>query len=321
VKSRDRLSVPQGTWRIGRFFGVDLLIKPSLLLMAAVLVLLFAPRFEDSTTTNPYLLAVFFVVALYISVLIHELAHVAVARAYRMQVPSVTLHLLGGETAIEGDSRTPAQEFWTSVVGPFASIAIAYVAWQATAVVPAGNTADVLRAVAYVNAVVGLMNLVPGLPLDGGRVFRAIIWVVSGSKAAGTTAAAWAGRLIAVVVVAIPFLWAYNNGTSRLAIDLVLAILISAFLWTGASQALNMASRDRRLDYLNARSLADINADINADIPGDAPALPADLSGADLLRAMAALPSDVYRLVESDGSTLGLLTAESVDEAYRKGSK
>ena len=229
----------------------------------------------------------------------------------------MTLHLLGGETAIEGDSRTPAQEFWTSVVGPFASIAIAYVAWQATAVVPAGNTADVLRAVAYVNAVVGLMNLVPGLPLDGGRVFRAIIWVVSGNKAAGTNAAAWAGRLIAVVVVAIPFLWAYNNGTSRLAIDLVLAILISAFLWTGASQALNMASRDRRLDHLNARSLADINA----DIPGDLPALPADLSGADLLRAMAALPSDIYRLVESDGSTLGLLTAESVDEAYRKGPK
>ena len=315
MKSGDRLGAPQGTWRIGRFFGVDLLIRPSLLLMAAVLVFLFAPRFEGSTTTNPYLLAMLFVVALYVSVLIHELAHVAVARAYRMQVPSVTLHLLGGETAIEGDSRTPAQELWTSVVGPLASIAIAYVAWLAAAVVPAGNTEDVLRALAYVNAIVGLMNLVPGMPLDGGRVFRALIWAVSGNKAAATKAAAWAGRLVAVVVVALPFLWAYRNDTSRLAIDLVLAILIAAFLWAGASQALNAASRDQRLGHLNARSLADLTT----DIPSDVPALPADLAGADLLRAMAAQPSDIYRLVESDGSTLGLLAAESVDEAYRKG--
>ncbi|MBK5216601.1 MAG: site-2 protease family protein [Propionibacteriales bacterium] len=315
MKSQDRLNTPPRTMRIGGFFGVDLLIRPSLLLMAAVLVVLFAPRFEGSTTTNPYVLAMLFVVALYVSVLIHELAHVVVARAYRMHVPSVTLHLLGGETAIEGDSRTPAQEFWTSVVGPLASIAIAYVAWLAAAAVPAGNAADVLRAVAYVNAVVGLMNLVPGMPLDGGRVFRALVWAVSGNKAAATTAAAWAGRLIAVVVVALPFLWAYSNGSSRLAIDLVLAILISAFLWTGASQALNMASRDRRLDHLSARSLADLTT----DIPRDVPTLPADLSGADLLRAMAALPSDIYRLVESDGSTWGLLAAESVDEACRKG--
>ena len=65
-------------------------------------------------------LATVFVVALYVSVLVHEIAHVLAARAYRMRVASVTLHLLGGETVIEGESRTPAQELVTSIVGPLA---------------------------------------------------------------------------------------------------------------------------------------------------------------------------------------------------------
>ena len=79
---------PAGTWRIGRFSGVDLLARPSLLLMGVVLVVLFAPRFDDQTRTNPYAVAAVFVVALYASVLLHEVAHVLAARAYGMHVPS-----------------------------------------------------------------------------------------------------------------------------------------------------------------------------------------------------------------------------------------
>jgi Zn-dependent protease len=118
-----------GTWRIARVVGVDVLIKPSLLVMGAALVVLFAPRWEDRGSTSPYVLAAVFVVSLYVSVLVHELAHVLVARAYRMQVASVTLHLLGGETLIEGESRTPGQELATSISGPLASLAIALAAF------------------------------------------------------------------------------------------------------------------------------------------------------------------------------------------------
>ena len=117
-------SHPAGTWRIGRVAGVDLLARPSLLVMGVILVVLFAPRYEDQTQTNPYVVAAVFVVALYASILLHEIAHVLAARGFGMHVPSVTLHLLGGETAIEGESRTPWQELATAIVGPIVSLAI-----------------------------------------------------------------------------------------------------------------------------------------------------------------------------------------------------
>ncbi len=303
-----------GTWRLGRVLGVDLLVRPSLLAMVAVLVVLFSSRFNTGSRVSPYILATLFVVGLYVSVLLHEIAHVVVAKSYRMRVPSITLHLLGGETAIQGDSRTPAQEFWTSIVGPLASLAVALAAWLSAGVAQ-GTTSQILGAFAYVNGVVGLMNLLPALPLDGGHVFKAGVWAATGNKSTGTKAAAWAGRLLAILVLAAPFLWSSAYGSSRLTFDLVVALLIALFLWTGASQALRMNSQDERLDRLRARDLV-LFVD---DVRGHLPTLSADLFGADLIRAMAAEPSDTYRLIEDDGSTLGILAARSVEDAYRKG--
>ncbi|MGZ5370002.1 MAG: site-2 protease family protein [Aeromicrobium sp.] len=304
---------------MGRFGGIDLLIRPSLLLMAAVLVYLFAPRFaSDNTTgagTDAYVLAALFVLALYISVLVHEIAHVVLARRYRMPVSSITLHLLGGETAIEGESRSPAQEFWTSVVGPLTSLAIGAIAWVLARGMDGGNAHTVMQAVATVNILVGAINLVPGLPLDGGRVFRAIIWALTGNEATGIRAAAWVGRVVAVVAVAIPFIWLARGDDDATSVDLVLGLLIGWFLWTGAGQALRGADRTARLSAINARGLADAGT----EPPADAPSLSADLSGVALLRAMAATPSDVYRLTESDGRTYGQLRAGRVDAAYREG--
>ena len=310
---------PPGTIRLGRARGIDLLIRPSLLLMAAVLVFLFAPRFDTRDVlgagTNPYLLAALFVVALYVSVLVHEIAHVVAARRYRMPVASVTLHLLGGETAIVGESRKPSQEFWTSVVGPLASLAIGAVAWLAARSMEPGNAHTVVEAVAVVNVLVGVINLVPGLPLDGGRVFRAIIWAATGSEAAGIKAAGWIGRVFAVLAVLVPIIWLATGNDEATSFDLVLGILIGWFLWTGASQALKGADRTARLNHLDARGLADVGT----EPPADAPTLAADLHGVSLLRAMAAEPSDVYRLTENNGSTYGSLRADRVDEAYRAG--
>lgn len=283
--------------------------------MVVVLVYLFAPRFDNQSGTNPYALAALFVVALYISVLIHEIAHVILARRYRMSVASVTLHLMGGETSIEGESRTPAQEFWTSVVGPLTSLAIGAVAWLVARGMADGNAHTVMQAIAAVNILVGAINLVPALPLDGGRVFRAIVWGLTGHEAIGIKAAGWSGRIFAVVAVLLPVAWFLQNKESATPVDIALGLLIGWFLWTGASQALNGADRTARLNSLHARRLADVGT----EPPAEAPSLFADLSGVALLRAMAVFPSDVYRLTESDGSTYGQLRADRVDEAYRDG--
>jgi Zn-dependent protease len=307
------VSTPQrpGTWRIGRVVGVDVLIKPSLLVMGAALVFLFAPQWADRGT-NPYVLAAVFVVALYVSVLVHEIAHVVVARGYRMRVASVTLHLLGGETLIEGESRTPGQELATSVSGPVASLGIALAAFAVSGAVAPGTASDVIWSVAAVNLVVAVFNMLPGLPLDGGRVFKAIIWKVTGREETGTRIAAWIGRFTAVAVLVVAAL-RFDGGVRDSTINLLIAGLVAFFLWEGATDALRHAGRNARIDQLVAREIGFAGA----TPPPGVPHLPADLRGPDLLRAMAAQPAEAYVLTEPDGSVFGVLTTRAVDDAYR----
>ena len=288
-----------------------MLIKPSLLLMGVALVLLFAPRWEDRSDTSPYLLATVFVVALYVSVLVHEIAHVLAARAYRMRVDSVTLHLLGGETVIEGESRTPVQELVTSIVGPLASLAIAAGAFAASDAMGFNTASDVVWSIAWVNLLVAGFNMLPGLPLDGGRVFRALVWQVTGREETGVRIAAWIGRVTAVAVVVVALLT--RGDTRDTTINLLIAALVAWFLWEGASDALRNAGRTARINLLVARDIGFAGA----TPPPGAPTLSVDLRGSDLLRAMAAHPAEAYALTRPDGSVFGVLTSRAVDDAYR----
>jgi len=302
-----------GTWRLGRLVGVDVLIKPSLLLMGVALVYLFSSRFDDRTDSNPYVLATAFVLGLYVSVLIHELAHVAVARGFRMRVHSVTLHLLGGETLIEGESRKASQELAISIAGPLSSLAIGLACF---AIEPAlsGTSADVVYAIAQLNILVAIFNMLPGLPLDGGRVFRAIIWQVTGREEAGIRIAAWLGRFTAVAIVAYAFT---RSDEPSFEIDVVIAVIVGWYLWQGAGDALSNAGRSARINALDARVIGFPGA----TPPPNAEQLSANLHGAELLKAMAARPAEAYALIEQDGTVYGVLTARAVDEAYRAGRR
>jgi Zn-dependent protease len=282
--------------------------------MGVALVVLFAPRFDDETDTNPYAVTAVFVVALYVSILLHEVAHVVAARSFGMRVPTITLHLLGGETAVEGESRTPWQELVTAIVGPLASLAIGLAARAWADGTDPGVLHDVVWSIAWVNILVAAFNLLPGLPLDGGRVFRAIVWKVTGHEATGIRFAGWLGRLTAVGVVVAVLLFIDRSESAVL--DVVLALVVAWFLWEGASHALRTASRTARINGLHARLLLDPAM----PAPDDAPHLPVDLQGTALLRAMAARPAEVYVLEEPDGSVAGVLLASRVDTAYRDGA-
>ncbi|MDR7086938.1 Zn-dependent protease [Aeromicrobium panaciterrae] len=303
------LPKPAGTWRLGRVGGVDLLVKPSIVLMGVVLVILFAPRFDDRSDSNPYALAAAFVLALYVSVFVHELAHVFAARQFGMRVQSVTLHLLGGETLIEGESRTPWQELWISISGPLTSLGIGLSARSLSGSFE-GVTSDILWSVGYVNILVAIFNMLPGLPLDGGRVFRALVWQVTGREETGVRISAWIGRAAAIGIVVFALL---NRGDSQLGVNIAIALIVAWFLWQGASDALRNASRSSRINMLVARSIVDTQQ----PPPEGAPTLSADLHGSALLRAMAAQPADVYALTDVDGTVIGSLTARAVDDAYR----
>ncbi|MGQ2912966.1 site-2 protease family protein [Aeromicrobium sp.] len=309
---------PAGTVRFGRLAGADLLARPSLLLMGVVLVVLFAPRFAVEASTNAYVVAASFVLALYVSVLVHELAHLAVARSFGMRVPTVTLHLLGGETAIEGESRTPWQELVTSVVGPLASLAIGLLA-HGIADGSTGVARDLWWSIGWVNLLVAAFNMLPGLPLDGGRVLRAIIWQVTGSERRGVVATAWIGRLAALALGVLVVVRAVQGAAwgARWWIDVLLVGFVAFFLWTGATAALRGADRGARMNALRADELGRPLAD---DVSPEWPRLSVRARGTTLLRAMTAHPADVYLLVDDDDRPVGILLASDVDTAYRRES-
>ncbi|MGJ9412358.1 M50 family metallopeptidase [Aeromicrobium sp. CF4.19] len=243
MDTTDATPRPRGTVRFGRLGSTDLLARPSLLLMGAVIAVLFAPRFAGDSTDR-YVVAVVFVLALYLSVLAHELAHVAVARAFGLRVPRVTLHLLGGETIIAGGLRTPTQEVLTSIVGPVASGLVGATSLALVDATSSPATQQVLWSLGWINLLVGAFNLLPALPLDGGRVLAAAVWARTGRQATGVRAACTSGRVVAgalVLVVAIVRL-----GETGGLLDVAIALLVGAFLWAGAGQALRTA---RHLDH------------------------------------------------------------------------
>ncbi|CAA9369984.1 MAG: hypothetical protein AVDCRST_MAG21-653 [uncultured Nocardioidaceae bacterium] len=214
-----------------------------------------------------YLAGVAFALLLYMSVLLHEVSHAVAARAFDMQVNSIHLHFLGGATEIEGESKTPWREFVIAVVGPLTSIAIGAAAWFALDLFDDGLLHFTVGALAVANLVVGVLNLVPGLPLDGGRVLQAAVWGVTHKRDLGVTVAAWGGRVAAAAAVAWPFVVMPLIGRRPEVFDAIFWSMIGLFLWSGATQALQVSRLRARLPDLAARRLARSAIGVPADLP------------------------------------------------------
>ena len=261
---------PPGTLRVGRIAGIDVLITTSWFLVAALVALAVAPRVEQvQPGLGPwrYAAGFAFAVVIYLSVLLHEVAHALTAQRYAHPVDSITLHFLGGVTAIEGESRRPAEEFWIAVAGPLMSFSVAFSAYTLGQVAPGGLIGMTLDGLFLANVVVGVLNLVPGLPLDGGRVLKAAVWAVGGNPHRGTVVAAWGGRVAAVLVLLLPLLYPVIFGARPTLFDFAMAFVVAVFLWAGAGAALSSARLRRRLPRLVARQLARRTLTVPADLP------------------------------------------------------
>jgi Zn-dependent protease len=267
---RPRAPVQPGSLRVGQIAGIDITIRASWLFIAVLISVLIQPRIDvvaPGLGAFSYVAGLAFAVLLYLSVLLHELSHALSAKAYGLPVRSVTLHFLGGVTEIDGDPQTPGREFVISIVGPLTSLGIGGIALSLTQIAPDGLLLFVVQALAGANIVVGLVNLVPGLPLDGGRVLRAAVWAISGRPNFGTVVAAWAGRVIALLTLALPVaIEAYTNQPPAL-VDYMMSMIISLFMWTGASQALISTKIRSKLPALHARELARRAIAVPDDLP------------------------------------------------------
>ncbi|MCW2608133.1 MAG: Zn-dependent protease-like protein, partial [Frankiales bacterium] len=231
--------------RIGRVLGVPVFLAPSWFLFAVFVLISYGPVFaRELGQPQGFAAAGAYALMLLGSVLLHEVGHCVVARAFGLPVKSITVTLLAGLTEISEPPQTPAREYAVAVAGPMVSLLLSGLGYAGAELLDPGGLAWVLvRGIAVINAVVAVFNLLPGLPLDGGRVLRAAVWGSTGDPSRATVVSAWCGRVVAVVVVPLVLLVVLPGvgvGSTSL-FSVVVASLISGFVYVGASAALRRA--------------------------------------------------------------------------------
>lgn len=260
-----------GGVRIGRLFGVPIYVTPTWFLIAALITWGFAPTVESEVPGVgqwQYAVSLAFALLLYLSVLVHELSHTVAALRFGIPVRRISLYLLGGVSEIEKPSPTPGREATIAAAGPLVSLALGGLGFAVAAALEQHTVGRLLAdALMISNFLVGVFNLLPGLPLDGGRVLQAAVWKATGRRQTGTIAAAWMGRGIAVLVLFVPALLALASGRQPDLVDLIWGGLLASFIWVGASQSLQIAQVQQRIPGLSARRLTRRSIPVTADLP------------------------------------------------------
>lgn len=255
--------VPPGRtrgWVVGRVADAPVVVSPGWLVAAVLLTVVLAPTAQRlpavAGPAGGHLLAAAFVLMLFVSVFLHELGHALVARRRGIVVRELAVTLLGGHTQLGSAAPGPGSSALVAVAGPSANLVLAAVTWLLAQVLGPWSVAGVLVAGAAVaNAVVGAVNLVPALPLDGGRVLESLVWHLTGDRWRGTLVAGWAGRAAALGLVAWMVLPPVLAGGPPSLLRIGWAALLGAFLWSGAGAAVGLARRERRVAGLTVANL------------------------------------------------------------------
>jgi Zn-dependent protease/CBS domain-containing protein len=264
---------------VARPFGIPVYVSPYWFIIAGVFIVIYANDLSATLSGSMrYVVAAAFVVLLYVSVLVHELSHSVVARGYGLPVRRILLYPLGGISEIEREAPTPGREFAVAGAGPALSLVLGAIGLGLYQLAPYGVTGVLIRQLMVANFIVGVFNLLPGLPLDGGRMLRAVIWKITGKPTTATIAAAWVGRVLALALLAIPFFSGSLAGGDI--VTTVWVVVIAAFMWTGASQSIKATRFRERLPALQARRLARKAVSVHASTPLAEAVRQADEAGA-----------------------------------------
>jgi Zn-dependent protease len=311
--------------RSGSIGGTAIRLDPSLLLFALLIVWTFTIRFEPAHGRGVALaMALVGTVAFFASILAHELAHALEATHRGMEVEGITLFLFGGVTEMHAHGQTPRDELAVAAVGPWISLVcgalFGLVATFADQLLPgalAGPVAEVAGLLGWLNVALAAFNLVPGAPLDGGRVLRAILWMTLGDRDRALTIAARAGQLLGVALIGFA-VWLYLQ-QPRAFVGALMSALIGAFLFNAARSELVQARLDRLLTERTVAQLIDDLEHWSPTAPGDdtmAPPAPGVELDADLHELIDRFQGDhdVVHL-ERDGQHVGTLTQREAARA------
>jgi Zn-dependent protease len=246
--------------RLGRIAGIPVILAYSWFVIAAFTVIVYGPLLLEQNPAlgiSAYYMAFAYALLLLISVLVHELAHALTAKIYGWPTQKIVLNLWGGHTQFENFTATPARSVIVALAGPAANLVLAGGAWVVLSTTSMGTVAGILTNIfMWANFVIGIFNVLPGLPLDGGRIVESAVWKATGSQAKGTVAAGWAGR---VIVVALGFWFIARPLLAGDAPDvslLMITILVGGFLWMGASASIQQGTLRGRMHLVSAGALA-----------------------------------------------------------------
>ncbi len=309
--------------RLGSLFGIEIRLDSSLILIFALLVYLLGanvfpawhPNWAAGTT---WMTATAAVVLFFASVLAHELAHSVVSQRFGIQVRRITLFLFGGVAEIAEEPREPRAEFLIAIVGPLASLAIGLFCIavgsslagsdfsgalgenQDAALASLSPVATLMLWLGPVNVILGLFNMVPGFPLDGGRVLRAAIWWLTGDLQRATRIASESGRIFGWFLMMLGVMQALSGMT----LQGLWLVLIGWFLSNAASASYRQMVVNDALKGVSARQLMRTHFEtVDPHLPVE------DFINSHLLKS-----SQLLWPVVEDEQLVGLVTLQQVKE-------
>jgi Zn-dependent protease/CBS domain-containing protein len=293
------------TIRVGNLFGIPFYVHPSWFLVLGFVTWSYsralAKQFPQLGGGLPLLLGLMTALLLFSSVVAHELGHSFVAIRQKIDVKSITLFIFGGLANLEKESQTPAEAFWVAIADPIVSIILFAIATTIDFVTAtSGPLAAILSLLASVNLTLALFNLIPGLPLDGGNILKALVWKITGKSYKGVAVASRIGQIFGWLVIAsgvIPLLLfgSFINFWN---------LLIGFFLLQNAGNAAQLARVQEKLTGLTAADA----------VTKDIPIVKADLSLRELAdqKLLNAQEYPRFLVTDEQGQLLGAISVDNL---------
>src|SRR5437667_9234116 len=305
----------QAQIKLFRIFGIQIGLHYSWLLIAVLVVLSLAGQFA---ATNPqwgpiviWGLAILTALLFFAAIVVHELSHATIAKLRGLPVKSITLFALGGVAQIEREASDAKTEFWMGIVGPITSAIIGAVClagafafgWD-----PSGRhqspAASMLGWLGVINIALAVFNMIPGFPLDGGRVLRAVVWWITGSASRATRVATTIGQLIAFAFIIIG-LFRFFNGAGFAGLWLT---FIGWFLLDAARSTYAQFETIERLRGVRVRDI----------MAGDWPVIDAKTNLETFVDDNLLKSAKRCFVVEKEGHVVGIVTPHEVKDVERE---
>jgi len=244
----------QGAWKIGSIMGIPIRVHYSWLIIFGLLTWLLSSRYFPQVTpdlpfVSYWINGILAALLLFVSVAFHELAHSYVAQRYSLTIESITLFIFGGVAQLKGEPPHPKAEFWIAIAGPFSSFFLSILFFFLT-MATGGGLAALFAYLSRINFILGVFNLIPGFPMDGGRVLRAGLWGRKKDYFYATQKASVIGRAIALFFIFFGLFSIFTGGAQGFWL-----MIVGWFLYSAAQASYEQVTLQEALYGIKVRDM------------------------------------------------------------------